>query len=474
LVHEHLRAGAGRGEEDFRRMQDKDTKASGRRPLSGVRLGVLNSILIVIAIAASAVLLYTARDSIDSYRGMQALTERYMSCQQDAILFRDASDYLTQECRYFVTTGDAAHARCYVEEIEVARRREQAIEGLDDMLVEARSYDLLARGLELSDALAETECYAMRLAADARGTAPDTLPARIREAELSEQDAVKVGADKLARAMELLFGEEYQRDKAEIDNCAEQSINTLVEDLRQRQRASSNQLSRLLLRQQALTGLMLVVLLVAVLCTYLLVIRPLRQSVACIRDEQNIPVTGSREMQFLAQAYNDMFAQQTRSTEKLAYSATHDSLTGLYNRTAYDAEYRKIDPATVVVIIIDVDKFKTFNDQYGHDIGDRVLQRVARVLAESFRSEDFVSRIGGDEFCVIMKNVDSRMRGLVEGKIVRANERLAEPQDGLPSISLSVGAAFGDRENPSGDIFKDADTALYEVKHRGGRGCKVY
>jgi GGDEF domain-containing protein len=66
------------------------------------------------------------------------------------------------------------------------------------------------------------------------------------------------------------------------------------------------------------------------------------------------------------------------------------------------------------------------------------------------------------------------MRQLVENKMIRANEMLQNPKDDLPPVSLSVGVAFSDREDPQGDIFKDADTALYRVKEAGRNGCQIY
>ena len=66
------------------------------------------------------------------------------------------------------------------------------------------------------------------------------------------------------------------------------------------------------------------------------------------------------------------------------------------------------------------------------------------------------------------------MRQLVLNKINRANDLLQHPKDDLPPVSLSVGVAFSDRENPQGDIFRDADYALYQVKDAGRKGCKIY
>ena len=453
--------------------RDKRCEAEARR-ISGVRVGAMNTALTVIAVAISALLLLATRSTLAGYDGLEHATERYITCQQNAILFQEASDYLTSECRYFAITGDPVHAQNFIEEVEVTRRRENAIEGIDEYLVEQASYDYLTQAMEYSSALAERECYAMRLAADAWNCPVDSLPARIARVELSPEDAALSAEEKKALAIDMLFGQEYQDQKANIHDCVDKSISALIDVTRQQQIESSGRLSQLLGRQRLLIIGLLIIMFAVVACTYLLVIRPLNRAVTHMRDKRELPVAGAYEMQFMAQTYNDMFAQNARSTEELTYSATHDSLTGVFNRTAYDAEYRCVDRSSIGVLIVDVDKFKEYNDNYGHDVGDLVLKRVAQVLVDSFRSNDFVSRIGGDEFCVIMKNANSSMRQLVADKIRRANDKLQHPEDGLPSVSLSVGVAFGDRENPSGDIFKDADTALYRVK-RGSRGtCDFY
>ena len=132
------------------------------------------------------------------------------------------------------------------------------------------------------------------------------------------------------------------------------------------------------------------------------------------------------------------------------------------------------DTEHLALILIDVDNFKSVNDTYGHAVGDRVLKRVAELLKASFRSVDILCRIGGDEFAVVMTRVNSSMSQLVIGKMSRINTALQHPKDDLPPVSLSVGVAFSDRENPQGDIFHDADSALYKVKEAGRKGCAIY
>ena len=86
----------------------------------------------------------------------------------------------------------------------------------------------------------------------------------------------------------------------------------------------------------------------------------------------------------------------------LDYKASHDELTGVLNRSGYELLLSGIDFDSTCMILFDVDNFKNINDTFGHEVGDRVLERLARILKKQFRSEDYVCRIGGDEFVVFM------------------------------------------------------------------------
>ena len=455
-------------------MGEGDREIVAGHRASGLRITAIYGVAAVCAALISALLLYVSYRAVEGYENLQRATERYITCQQDAVQFREGSDCLTSEARYFITTGDVAHAGHFMEEVETTRRRDKAVDDIEEFLQEETSYGYLSEAMAGSNMLAEVEYYAMRLAAQGYGIDPAALPARIAEVALKPEDAALTAEAQLQRASEMVFGDDYAESKGHILDNVEKSIDALIEDTRSQQVLSSSALQGTIRHQLAMVALLLVLLLATVSVTYLLVIRPLARSVGHIRGKRPIPVTGAYELQFLAHTYNEMLEQQTRSTEKLTYSATHDALTGVYNRAAFDTLYAGLDQSDVGLLIVDVDKFKNFNDTYGHDMGDRVLQRVAQVLQESFRSEDFVARIGGDEFCVIMMHASSRLRGLVEGKIARANHCLQHPEDGLPRVSLSVGVAFGDRENPASDLFKDADTALYRVKRGTRAGCAFY
>ena len=181
---------------------------------------------------------------------------------------------------------------------------------------------------------------------------------------------------------------------------------------------------------------------------------------------------GAGEIQFLAQTYNRLYDQNRLANEKLNYEATHDPLTNLYNRAAYASALDGFttDGTRVALVLVDVDHFKSINDNYGHDRGDAVIKSVADALHESFRDEDMVCRIGGDEFAVIMHDADPGLRSMIIDRLKNVTKKLAHPQDDTPNVTLSAGVAFTDLLAADADLFKSADLALYKVKNGGRNG----
>ena len=160
------------------------------------------------------------------------------------------------------------------------------------------------------------------------------------------------------------------------------------------------------------------------------------------------------------------------SERVLQDQASTDGLTGLYNRKGYERLLEEIDPRTTTLLLFDADRFKHINDDFGHEAGDRVLRKIGRALQENFRREDYICRIGGDEFAVLVLNADESLSDLIMKKVSRINMTLSHVEDGLPTASVSVGAARGAADCKT--LFEHADAALYRVKAAGGRGCGFY
>ena len=163
-------------------------------------------------------------------------------------------------------------------------------------------------------------------------------------------------------------------------------------------------------------------------------------------------------------------------TERLLTDrAQTDRLTGLYNRAGYDALRTQVDLKTTTLLLIDADKFKEINDSYGHEVGDRVLKKIAALLKQNFRLNDRVCRIGGDEFVVLMLDTEELPEENIAAKVSRINRELSHTaEDKLPLVSVSVGAAHGGEAEDWKELFNRADAALYEMKQHGRRGCRFY
>ncbi len=163
-----------------------------------------------------------------------------------------------------------------------------------------------------------------------------------------------------------------------------------------------------------------------------------------------------------------------KAAEQFAYEALHDPLTGLYNHSAYKILLKDADQRNIALMLLDVDGVEDIRAEHGDDAVEHVLKEVAEVLKHNFRSVDFICRIGPDEFAVIMTRVNRDMKPLIAEKVEHIDAMLHEREDGLPPVTLSIGVAFADRENPHGDIFEDADEALHRLKSIKKTGFAIY
>lgn len=445
-----------------------------RESKKGISLRLVNVAMVLLACVLAALLVFFTNEINGSYRDMQRVTEQYLDCRDDATGMMEGSDYLTEMVRQFVVTGDVRYARLFCDEIEQTRRRDLALEDLGRYFSGTDTYEFLRAALERSNALAQTEYYAMRLVADSAGIAADTLPDAVAKAGLSREDAALSREEKEKLAVELVFGEEYQAEKSGIRADVARCLDTLVESVEEQREESTRRYLGIMRGQTALAVALLAALVTSVVLANRMMMQPILRCVEHIGKNERMPESGAEEIRVLSRAYNEVFEQSRRNQAQLAYDATHDDLTGLSNRGVFEKLRCEDDRRQRAMILVDVDKFKEINDDYGHDVGDRILKKVADLLRASFRAEDHVCRIGGDEFAVVMIHAGSELRDLVYAKMERLNRKLQNPDDGLPAVSISVGVAFGDRDNPTDDIYKDADSALYRVKESGRAGCAFY
>ena len=205
------------------------------------------------------------------------------------------------------------------------------------------------------------------------------------------------------------------------------------------------------------------------------VLRPVNRYVRCIEEEKDMEVKGLYEFKFLAYTYNKIHNRNMTNSQELQRKAEHDALTGIWNRTTFESLKESMTKSfcPLTLLLIDVDNFKGVNDNYGHEIGDRALKRVAKMLKEQFRSNDYPIRIGGDEFAVLMVNATPRDKAVIRQKINGINEALQKGKSGIPPLSLSVGVAFSE-SGYNNELYLKADAALYRTKEKGKCGITFH
>ena len=172
---------------------------------------------------------------------------------------------------------------------------------------------------------------------------------------------------------------------------------------------------------------------------------------------------------------------QKRHEEKISYMAYHDSLTGLPNRRTFadrleqELAHTKRNKTSGAILFMDLDMFKVVNDTYGHDVGDLLLQEVAARIKSCLREDDSVSRLGGDEFIVLLPKIERiGDEKLVAEKLVQSVNKPYVINSFDLHVGLSVGISIFPWDGDKADVLiKKADEAMYNAKKMGGNTFAV-
>jgi diguanylate cyclase (GGDEF)-like protein/PAS domain S-box-containing protein len=170
-----------------------------------------------------------------------------------------------------------------------------------------------------------------------------------------------------------------------------------------------------------------------------------------------------------------------RYQDELYHLSVTDPLTGLYNRRHFDTQLEVIladhlpKRHSVCLLLIDLDGFKFINDTYGHPFGDEVLRTTAQLLKQLVRRNDYIARMAGDEFAMVLKNTDLESAARIARKL---HDKISETRVPLPVGYMQLQSSIGVAESPTHgtnaqDLVSAADVALYHSKRRGRNRIEI-
>lgn len=174
--------------------------------------------------------------------------------------------------------------------------------------------------------------------------------------------------------------------------------------------------------------------------------------------------------------------ERKKVEDRLVQLATHDSLTGLYNRRYFQEHLRGVLAQALrydtsgALLVLDLDGFKHVNDHFGHRTGDKLLTNVAVLLQGRLRQTDLAARMGGDEFAIILPHADEQKASVVAKGILRRMRHLtvAADEDSL-NVTTSIGVTLFPKHGVTAEILlAHADIAMYQAKARGHNRFTIY
>ncbi|MCG2712916.1 MAG: diguanylate cyclase [Candidatus Omnitrophica bacterium] len=171
-----------------------------------------------------------------------------------------------------------------------------------------------------------------------------------------------------------------------------------------------------------------------------------------------------------------------RKIDKIVNLSFYDELTDVYNRRYFQQRLRdECDRGrryknNFCCALLDIDYFKTINDNFGHLAGDRVLKNVAKIMRKNIRTSDIICRYGGDEFALLLTETDLNGAYATAQRVRRfIGTSETEKDDSVPGITISCGiTAFSETIKDTNDLMFQADKALYKAKQEGRNQIKTY
>ena len=451
-------------------MENKDIVIKGR----GIKVNILSGIFIAIGVIIMCASILTIKRIYDKYDEMMSSYQSDEMQKEAADSFQEASDYLTDQSRQFVVTGEIEKAENYFEEINVIRRREAAIDMIENSHALELERNLLANAMELSESLAKQEVHAMKLSAHAMKLDEAKLPIEIASYELSGEELALDDDKQQSLAIQLLYNSEYEDYKDRINWDIENAIKLIKDESGARYRENESDLIIVLNIATLLLFIMFILLMLIFIFNVLLVVKPAEKFVELLDKKEKLPEIGGYEFRKFARKYNDVYRSNKKNRALLIEQGEVDNLTGTLKVGTLELVRHNLtqNNEPLGIMMIDIDNFRSIKEANGYDMADKVVAKVARLFTTSFKSSDYIIRTSQDEFEIFLLRMEQKDSDMLINRITEINEKLKDTSDGVIQASVSVGVSFSEN-GYTVEAERKADMALNFVKENGRGACKI-
>lgn len=433
--------------------------------------------LMVIGCILTILIFQSTFEMKKNYENLLSEVNDFSACTRAVSEFQTSCHYLSEQAKFFSLSHEVVYLDKYFYELKSSAKREAALKIVDLSHLEDVPYKNMHLAYKESCKMVETDIYAMRLICDGLEIPTLRLPNEINEVELKEEHVNLSNEEKIKAAQEILFSSTYNDAIQRITNQIIIVFSSLTESHNTKNQKTNHVINGHFASQIIMEIVMFCVCILLYTLLVFFVLIPLQKNFSAITKNKKMELIGAREVLHIAKAYNGLYEKNQITTQVLKHKAEHDNLTGLINRNAFDKikELLASIEEPIAYLIMDIDFFKNVNDEYGHPVGDLVLKRLAEILKEQFRANDYIIRTGGDEFVVVMTKFSSieAVSKRIEEKVSNINDILRSSPAGIPVVTVSVGVALS-LKGYTPALEKEADVALYNEKGNNRCGVAFY
>ena len=277
--------------------------------LRGLRIQTLSLWMVAVTIIVSVLIGEGIVRVMRDYQKLADMTEEYIYIQEEAENLLLGSDYLTDQVRLYAVTKDSVYVEEYFTEVEETKRRDTALEALEKHMggKDDEILDASRRALELSNELMEMEMHAMKLAALSADDDISMFPPEVKDYPLTEEELSFADEEKSDVAVGLVFSGEYRDMKKLIEENISVVTERVITICEEGQAKSENEMRNALICQSIYTVLIVALVIFSYIMIAVLILRPIRLYVNCIKNNNFLQITGAYEFKYLAATYNNVY-----------------------------------------------------------------------------------------------------------------------------------------------------------------------